>query len=109
MKRVLVINGPNLDWLGMREPGIYGGDSLAQIKDYTMAKLGDRGVEVEWFQGNGEAELLQELRCHPDYQGIVLNPGALGHSSFALYDCLRAVELPVVEVHLSNTHRRGAF
>ena len=104
MKRVLVINGPNLNLLGDREPHLYGDQSLEEIKNYTEKRLAKGKVCVDWFQSNNESDILEKVHRAENYHGIVLNPGALSHSSFALYDCLRAAPCPVVEVHLSNTH-----
>ena len=112
MKKILVINGPNLNLLGKREPHIYGRHTLDEIIAHTEAKLAGRQISVEWFQSNGEGDILlklQEVARTASEQGVVLNPGALSHSSFALYDCLRAISHNVVEVHLSNTHGREFF
>ena len=109
MKKVLVINGPNLNLLGIREPHIYGDRSLKEIKDDVQKKLQGQKVKLDWFQSNHESEILEKIHQSSDYSGIVLNPGPLSHTSFALYDCLRATSLKVVEVHLSNTHQRESF
>ena len=109
MKKTLIINGPNLNLLGNREPDIYGDQSLEEIKNYTEQRLDKDKVAVDWFQSNKESEILEKIHQSGAYHGIVLNPGALSHSSFALYDCLRAAPCPVIEVHLSNTHSRGRF
>ena len=109
MKKVLVINGPNLNLLGEREVHFYGNQSLEEIKSDTNKRLVGQEVSVEWFQSNRESEVLGKIQRAVDYHGMVINPGALGHSSFALYDALRAVACSVVEVHLTNTHSREFF
>ena len=107
MKRVVVVNGPNLNLLGKREPHIYGTrtqDDLQQVIEDRAAKL---GLEVSFFQSNHEGELIDFLqREAPGSAGIVINPAAFSHYSLALYDCLQALALPVVEVHISNIHAR---
>ncbi|AVX20128.1 MULTISPECIES: type II 3-dehydroquinate dehydratase [Carboxydocella] len=110
MKKVLVLNGPNLNLLGIREPGVYGETTLVEI-NRMMEKLGRQfGLELEFFQSNHEGSLID--RIHQAYgrcQAIIINPGALTHYSFALRDALKAVNLPVVEVHLTNIHAREHF
>jgi 3-dehydroquinate dehydratase-2 len=110
MLRVLVLHGPNLNLLGSREESVYGTTTLGEI-DASLAKLGDElGVQLDIRQSNHEGELvtwIQEARV--GYQGIIINPAAYTHSSIALRDALAAVDLPAVEVHLSNIHRREEF
>lgn len=107
---ILVLHGPNLNLLGEREPGIYGTDSLAAVNAQVLALAKDLGVAVRINQSNHEGELvdlIQDARTWAD--AIVINPGAFTHYSLALHDALRAVNLPTVEVHLSNLHVREPF
>ena len=107
MKRILIVNGPNLNLLGVREPGIYG---KCKFEDYLPElKRAFPEVELSYYQSNIEGELIdkmQEVGFTAD--GIVLNAGAYTHTSIALLDCIRAIECPVVEVHISNVQQREA-
>lgn len=110
MLSILVINGPNLNMLGIREPGVYGAATLADI-EARLAVLGETlGAELHFFQSNHEGALLDEIHAaYGKHDGILINPGALTHTSYALRDGLSAVGIPAVEVHLSNIHKREAF
>jgi 3-dehydroquinate dehydratase-2 len=108
VKRLLVVNGPNLNLLGTREPEIYGTTTLAEVEAMVREHAARMGCEVTCFQSNSEGALLDFLqREAPGSSGIVLNPAAFTHYSYALYDCLKALRIPVVEVHLSNLHARA--
>lgn len=108
--RVLVLSGPNLNLLGAREPEIYGAERLEDIHERIAARGSELGAEVATFQSNHEGDLLDWIgAARKTFDGIVLNAGALTHTSIALYDALRAAALPCVEVHLSNPEAREAF
>ena len=110
MKKLLVVHGPNLNLLGKREPHIYGTRSLADLNEMVREKARELRVEVMLFQSNHEGEIIDFLQKEgPGSEGIVINPGALSHYSIALYDCLQALRLPTVEVHISNIHAREEF
>ena len=109
-RRVLVLSGPNLQLLGTREPAIYGTETLAQIHRRVARRGAELGVAVTAEQSNHEGVLLDRIGAAPGrFDGLLLNAGAYTHTSLALYDALRAVALPCVEVHLSNPEAREAY
>ena len=110
MPIVSILNGPNLNLLGVRDPSIYGRDTLGDIEERCTARAAALGLEIDFRQTNHEGQLvdwIQEARESAD--GIILNAGALTHTSVALYDAHSPAELPVIEVHLSNIFRRESF
>jgi 3-dehydroquinate dehydratase II len=106
--KIAIINGPNLNLLGKREPGIYGSTSFEQFLEELKRKYSQ--LELHYFQSNIEGELINELqRVGFDHDGIILNPGGYTHTSVAIGDTLAAITTPVVEVHISNVHAREEF
>lgn len=106
--KIQIVNGPNLNLLGVREPGIYGSESFESY----LAKLREQypDVEIDYYQSNVEGELINKIQeVGFSFDGIVLNAGAYTHTSIALHDCIRAIKCPVVEVHISNVHQREDF
>ncbi len=110
MLTILVLHGPNLNLLGIREPTVYGATTLDEINAMLMTLGKELGVSVEARQSNVEGELVNWIQEAPSqFQGVLFNPAAYTHSSIALRDAIAAVGLPMVEVHLSNIHRRESF
>ena len=108
--KILVINGPNLNLLGQREPGVYGADTLDAVLARLTALAIDLGVHLETFQSNHEGALIDRLHAAMgEVDGVLINPGAYTHTSIALRDAFLATRLPFVEVHLSNVYAREAF
>jgi 3-dehydroquinate dehydratase-2 len=111
MRRILLINGPNLNLLGQREPDHYGRDTLAAIEGRLKSQAAGRGATLESFQSNAEHELVDRVQALAGQPAdfVILNPGAFTHTSIALRDALLAVAVPFIEVHLSNVHAREPF
>ncbi len=106
--KIAIINGPNLNLLGKREPGIYGSTSFEEFLEGLKKKYAN--IDINYFQSNVEGEIVNELqRVGFDYDGIVLNAGAYTHTSIAIGDAVAAIKTPVVEVHISNVHAREDF
>ena len=107
---ILVLNGPNLNLLGRREPGIYGSATLADIELLCVKKGKDLGFDVACRQSNHEGELVTWIQeVYGQFAGLVINPGAYTHTSIAIHDAMRSLEEPIIEVHLSNIHQRESF
>ena len=108
--KILVVNGPNLNLLGTREPDVYGTLTLEKINEELVLYAQNLGVEIEFFQSNIEGEIVDKIQqSRNDCQGIVINPAAYTHTSVAIRDAIAAVNLPSVEVHISNIHKREEF
>jgi 3-dehydroquinate dehydratase-2 len=106
--KIQIINGPNLNLLGQREPGIYGSESFETFLPKLKETYPD--VEIDYYQSNVEGELINKMQeVGFSYDGIVLNAGAYTHTSIALHDCIRSLHCPVIEVHISNVHQREEF
>ena len=107
---IFVLNGPNLNMLGTRKPEIYGITTLADIEEQVRTRAVQAGFDVQFMQSNHEGALIDEIqRARTEAAAIIINPAAYTHTSVAIHDALEAAELPVVEVHLSNVHRREDF
>ncbi|MCB1273913.1 MAG: type II 3-dehydroquinate dehydratase [Leucobacter sp.] len=110
MTRILLVNGPNLNLLGVREPGVYGSDTLDDVVALASETAGKFGLELRAVQSNHEGALIDAIHeARADCAAIIINPGAFTHTSIALRDALTGVGLPVAEVHLSNVHAREEF
>lgn len=111
MKKILVVNGPNLNMLGIREPEIYGGADYADLVEMIKKRASELGLEVDCFQSNHEGEIVDRIQkaYFEGAEGIVINPAAYTHTSVAILDALKAVGIPAVEVHISDINRREDF
>jgi 3-dehydroquinate dehydratase-2 len=110
MKKILVVNGPNLNLLGLREPGVYGSESYDHVCKRIAQRAKELEIEVDFYQSNSEGGLIDKLHsCIGNIDGVVLNAGAYTHTSYALRDAISAINIPVVEVHMSNIHAREEF
>lgn len=108
--KILVINGPNLNLLGEREPGIYGDQSYSALSEMVMDKADELGAKCEIFQSNHEGAIIDKLHsARKDFDGVVLNAGAYTHYSYAIRDAISAIKIPVIEVHISNVFARDEF
>lgn len=111
MKQFLIINGPNLNMLGAREPSIYGSLTFNEIKKYTEERLETQEVKLHWFQSNIEGEIVERIQgaVSENFTALVINPAAYSHTSVAILDALKLLKCKIIEVHLTNTHRREEF
>lgn len=108
--KIMVINGPNINLLGVREPEIYGSKGYSELEEYIEKYCAEKGVEVVVVQSNHEGEIIDFIHhTLGNYDGIVINPGAYTHYSYAIHDALSSVTVPSVEVHISNIHKRDEF
>lgn len=110
MKKLFIINGPNLNMLGKREPNVYGKETLEAIQEYTEDLVGQK-AKLEWWQSNSESEIINKIHeiHESDYAGLIINPAAYSHTSVAILDALKILEIPIVEVHLTNVYSRESF
>jgi len=110
MTEILIMHGPNLNLLGLREPEVYGSQTLDEINQHLQAYAGEQGIRLRTFQSNHEGALIDALQDAMTWaDGVVFNPGAYTHTSYALRDAIAALDVPVVEVHMSNVHAREVF
>ncbi len=110
MKKIIIINGPNLNLLGQREDDIYGKDSLDDIKKNCEKKGNELRLEISFYQSNNEGEIINKLHeVVKNYDGLIINPAAFTHSSIAILDSLRAINKPKIEIHLSNIYSREEY
>ena len=110
MAKVLVLNGPNLNLLGTREPAIYGSTTLKDIEAMMLKRASEAGMAIDFFQSNHEGELVDRVQAaNHNYDYIIFNAAAFTHYSIALRDAIGAIEVPVIEVHISNIHKREEF
>jgi len=108
--KICVINGPNINFLGIREPNIYGAETYKALCEKIIKHCAEKGIEVELFQSNHEGAIVDKIQeCYGKIDGIVMNPAAYTHTSVALLDALKAVMIPCVEVHISDVSKREAF
>ena len=108
---ILVVNGPNLNLLGIREPKIYGVDTLSDIENWINNELRVRNITLQWYQSNHEGKIIDRLHraMHDKNDGIIINPGAYTHYSYAIRDAIAAISIPTIEVHLSDIKARENF
>ena len=108
---ILVVNGPNLNLLGIREPNIYGADTLGDIENWINDELRNQNIKLQWYQSNHEGKILDRLHraMNDKSDGIIINPGAYTHYSYAIRDAISAISIPTIEVHISNIKSREKF
>ena len=110
MIKILVLNGPNLNLLGIREPSVYGAETLDDINEYIDKYAAEQGVECYFFQSNSEGELIDAIQSvYYDFDGCILNAGAYTHYSYAIRDAITSIGKPVIEVHMSDIYKREEF
>lgn len=110
MKKILIINGPNLNMLGKREPEVYGKDTLEDIRDWTELKIKDL-VTLSWYQSNLEGDIVTRIQnmISEDFDALIINPGGYAHTSVAIHDAMKILKIPIIEVHLSQVYKREDF
>lgn len=109
-KKIIVIHGPNLNMLGKREPAIYGSTTLDDINAELVKRASEKGIELETFQSNHEGAIVDRIQAaYKNVSGVIINPAAYTHTSVAIRDALLLLDVPIVEVHISNIHKRESF
>ena len=108
-KKILIINGPNLNMLGKREPEVYGKTTLKELEKKCVNESKKLDLNISFFQSNSEAEIIDEIQKSLDYDGFIINAGALTHTSIAIHDALKILKIPKIEVHISNIYNREEF
>ena len=109
MKKILIINGPNLNLLGTREPEIYGNKTLEDIEKECKKESKKLNLSISFYQSNSESEIIEKIQSSNEFSGLIINAGALTHTSIAIHDALKAVNIPKIEVHISNIFVREDF
>ena len=109
MKRILIINGPNLNMLGKREPEVYGRTTLKELEKKCVNESKRLDLDISFFQSNSEAKIIDEIQISQDYDGFIINAGAFTHTSIAIHDALKILKIPKIEVHISNIYNREDF
>ena len=110
MKKIIIINGPNLNLLGNRETDIYGKITLAEIEQHSKTKANTLNLDLDFYQSNSESEIIELIqKVQTDYDGLIINPAAFTHTSIALLDALKTISKPKIEIHLSNIYNRENY
>ena len=107
--KIAILNGPNLNMLGQRDPGLYGTTTLAEIETLCTRRCATHGFDLDFFQSNCEGALVDKVHASRDCAALIINAGAYTHTSIALHDALQLIAAPILELHLSNIHRRESF
>ena len=107
--KLVILNGPNLNLLGSRDPAVYGSQTLADVEADCAAACAQHGFDLDFFQSNSEGALVDHIQASRDAAGLIINPGAYSHTSIAIHDALEVLTCPIIEVHLSNIHAREEF
>jgi len=109
MKKILIINGPNLNMLGKREPEVYGRTTLKELEKKCVDESKELNLNISFFQSNSEAKIIDEIQKSQNYDGFIINAGAFTHTSIAIHDALKILKIPKIEVHISNIYNREDF
>ena len=109
MKKILVINGPNLNLLGEREKNIYGSKTIKDIEEECKSESKKNDIDITFFQSNSESEIIEKIQDLKGFHGLIINAGAFTHTSIAIHDSLKILKIPIIEVHISNIYKREDF